>query len=89
MIDPEFLMSPPLVVEPVSAGHGGTLSYVPIPDVDHENIYASVADTATLIDTAVPDAKVNEQSALKSVHVFATLPPAVKVMAPVTTAGPG
>lgn len=50
---------------------------------DQVNWKAFVADTVTLIDTAVPDANVCEQLAVKLVHSFAKVPPTVKVMVPV------
>lgn len=50
---------------------------------DQVNMKALVAVTVTLIDTAVPASNVCEQFAVKLVHVFATLPPAVKVIVPV------
>ena len=55
----------------------------PMVPLDQVNWKALVADTVTLIDTAVPASNVCEQFAVKLVHVFATLPPAVKVICPV------
>ena len=84
-IEPEFLISAPEVVEPfVSAGQGGWLSIDPIkPPSDQVNWKAFVEVTVTLIATAVPASNVCEQLTVKLVHVFATLPPAVKVIVPI------
>ena len=85
IIEPEFLISAPEVVEPfVSAGQGGWLSIVPKnPPSDQVNWEPLVDVTVTLIDTAVPDANVCEQLAVKLVHSFARLPPAVNVIVPI------
>ena len=46
---------------------------------------AVVFVTFTTIETAVPDAKVLEQTVMKLVQVFSTVPPTLNLIVPVTT----
>jgi hypothetical protein len=46
---------------------------------------AMVFVTFTTIETAVPDAKVLEQTVMKLVQVFSTVPPTLNLIVPVTT----
>ena len=82
-IDPlKVEIDPPLEMDPVFSGHGGTLRLV---NVSQKNISTMVAVTFTAIETTVPAANVLEQSVMKLVHVLMTLPPALNLIVPVTS----
>ena len=80
IVGPIFEIDPPLVGDPVISGQGEGLE-----ELFQKNMEAVVFVTFTTIETAVPDAKVLEQTVMKLVQVFSTVPPTLNLIVPVTT----
>ena len=65
IVGPIFEIDPPLVGDPVISGQGEGLE-----ELFQKNMEAVVFVTFTTIETAVPDAKVLEQTVMKLVQIF-------------------